>query len=296
VRTRLHGWNTLGELQEYATATRPLRFEPWMARELPPLTLTMPRSPALAVLAITLESPAGAVLHRNFTTFRVADGPAPRSELRTAGTARQQLIRFAPAGFAEARWTQKQWNVLDGLKVNGAGSGYFEYRIAWPAGLAAGDVAGGSLVFEASAKQLFGKDREGATLPDGDFMRGLGTHDPSANPNAYPMTDTIQHPSAVRVRVNGVVAGTTFLPDDPADHRGVLSWHAQPRDRRLREAGSYGYLVQVTLPPAALAEAARTGHLVIRLEVDAALPGGLALYGERFGRYPLDPTVVLDLR
>ncbi len=35
---------------------------------------------------------------------------------------------------------------------------------------------------------------------------------------------------------------------------------------------------------------------MIRLEVDAALPGGLAIYGERFGRYPLDPTLVFDLK
>ena len=38
------------------------------------------------------------------------------------------------------------------------------------------------------------------------------------------------------------------LPDDPADHRGILSWHAQLRDRKLREAGSYGYLVSANLP------------------------------------------------
>jgi predicted transcriptional regulator len=38
--------------------------------------------------------------------------------------------------------------------------------------------------------------------------------------------------------------------------------------------------------------AAARGELVIRLEVDLALPGGLAIYGQRFGRYPLDPTLV----
>jgi predicted transcriptional regulator len=34
---------------------------------------------------------------------------------------------------------------------------------------------------------------------------------------------------------------------------------------------------------------------VVRLEVDEAVPGGLAVYGEEFGRYPLDPAVVLTL-
>jgi predicted transcriptional regulator len=102
----------------------------------------------------------------------------------------------------------------------------------------------------------------------------------------------VRFPSAVTIRVNGVVAGRRELPDDPADHRGILSWHAQLKDRRLREAGSYGYLLEVPIPRAALERAAALGALQIRLEVDEALPGGLAVYGARFGRYPVDPTVV----
>jgi predicted transcriptional regulator len=86
------------------------------------------------------------------------------------------------------------------------------------------------------------------------------------------------------------------LPDDPADHRGVLSWHAQLRDRRLREAGSYGYLIEAVVPPEALERAAREKSLVLRFSVDSALPGGLAIYGARFGRYPLDPTIIFHRR
>ncbi|OLE58125.1 MAG: hypothetical protein AUG74_17485 [Bacteroidetes bacterium 13_1_20CM_4_60_6] len=44
------------------------------------------------------------------------------------------------------------------------------------------------------------------------------------------------------------------------------------------------------LPP--VDRAAAAGELVIRLEVDSALPGGLAIYGRRFGQYPLGPTLV----
>ena len=134
-----------------------------------------------------------------------------------------RVIRFAPPAFRAAQWSGKQWNVLDGLKVNGAGHGFFEYRVSWPAGLSPNKVTGVSLLLEASAKQLFGKDREGSAQQEGDYMRGKGTFDPSLNPNAYPMTDTARSPSAVRVRVNGSVAGVFDLPDDPADHRGILS-------------------------------------------------------------------------
>lgn len=93
-----------------------------------------------------------------------------------------------------------------------------------------------------------------------------------------------------------MTAGRQQLADDPADHRGILSWHYQLQDRKLREAGSYGELLQVAIPREALENAAASGELVIRLEVDEALPGGLAIYGRRFGRYPLDPTLVFVRR
>ncbi|HOW68849.1 MAG TPA: hypothetical protein PK256_26510, partial [Verrucomicrobiota bacterium] len=86
------------------------------------------------------------------------------------------------------------------------------------------------------------------------------------------------------------------LLDDPADHRGMLSWHAQKPDRFLHEAGSYGCLVQTSLSQEVLREAAEAGEIILRLEVDAALPGGLAIYGEDFGRYPLDPSLVFLMR
>jgi predicted transcriptional regulator len=110
------------------------------------------------------------------------------------------------------------------------------------------------------------------------------------------MTDERKYPSAVTVRVNGNVAGYYKLDDDPADHRGILSWYSQKRDGKLREAGSYGQLLRVPIPVSSLAEGARTGALVVRLEVSDALPGGLAIYGRHFGRYPVDPSVLFVLR
>lgn len=295
LQATLAGWDHLGRRQWFSRSVREIAFQPWLSKEVEPLAVTMPETPCLAVLTLSLEDQAGMVLHRNFTTFRVADGPAPRQE-RIHGDRQMVLLRFAPSSFTAAEWSLKQWNVLEGLKVNGAGHGYFEYRVAWPEGVDAAAVQGASLVFEASAKQLFGKDREGATPQDGDFMRGKGTHDPSRNPNSYPMTDTVRFPTAVGVRVSGQSAGWFDLPDDPADHRGILSWHAQLRDRKLREAGSHGYLVEVTIPASAVRAACAAKEFVVRLEVDASLPGGLALYGERFGRYPLDPTIVLSVK
>jgi predicted transcriptional regulator len=100
----------------------------------------------------------------------------------------------------------------------------------------------------------------------------------------------------VRIRIAGDSAGVFDLADDPADHRGILSWHSQMQDGQLREAGSYGYLITAQIPAASLKKAAADKKIVVRLEVDDALSGGLAIYGRLFGRYPLDPTLVFVLK
>jgi len=110
------------------------------------------------------------------------------------------------------------------------------------------------------------------------------------------MTGEVKYPSIVRVRVSGDSVGDFELPDDPADHRGILSWYSQKRDRRLREAGSYGYLVSAYIPGDTLKKSYRQKTIVVRLEVDDALAGGLAVYGERFGRYPIDPAIIIKLQ
>jgi hypothetical protein len=291
----------LGRRETYSTDERMIPYEPWMSRVLEPLPVTMPDKPVLAVLTMILEDRTGVVLHRNFTTYLVSEGRSPREEDIQTGGGRVRLVRFAPDSYHKAEWSQSQWNVLEGLKVNGAGSGYFEYRIGWPSGLQAADIAEASLRIELSSKQLFGKDRRDAGSLEGDYMRGEGAHDNSLNPNAYPMSDAVTYPSAVRIRLGGQVAGVFDLADDAADHRGILSWFSQQpgaerRTARLHEAGSYGQLIEAHLPRSGLLLAQEKGELVIRLEVDAALPGGLAIYGERFGRYPLDPTLAFALK
>jgi len=139
----------------------------------------MPDDPALVIVALSLEDMAGNVLQRNLTTFLTTAETQPRDLTMDLEGASVRVLRFAPGSFASAHWSRKQWYVLDGLKVNGAGSGFFEYRVPWPEGLDAARISGATLVFEASAKQLFGKDQEGATKQAGDFMLGKGTQTPA---------------------------------------------------------------------------------------------------------------------
>jgi hypothetical protein len=94
--------------------------------------------------------------------------------------------------------------------------------------------------------------------------------------------------------VNGETALTTSLPDDPADHRGVLSWHHQLKDKKLREPGSYGYLTKVPVSKTQIKNAVKEGKLVIQIK--SVGDGGVAVYGKSFGRYPLDPSLVVKSR
>ncbi|HYU08132.1 MAG TPA: galactose-1-epimerase [Gemmatimonadales bacterium] len=296
LRAELYGWNTLGERRSYATSATRVPYRPWLTQPLAPLAISMPNEPATLVLATRLVDAKDSVLQRNFTTF-IVEGDAPTVTTLLDGW-KVRVARVPATAVRDAHWTLKQWTVLGDHKLNGAGSGYFEYRIPWPAGLDSNDVASATFLVEASAKRLNGKDRDSTAADNSDYMRGGGFHDPSRNPNSYPMTGATPFRSAVTVRVNGELAGPSRweLPDDPADSRGILSWHAQPHDGHLYEAGSYGELLRVPIPAAALRAGARTGAMIVRLEVDAALPGGLAIYGARFGRYPVDPSVLFVLR
>jgi len=294
LRAELRGWNSFGEQKSYGTYAARIPYRPWMSAPLAPLTVTMPDEPSVSVLAVQLEDATGTVLQRNFTTF-IVGGDAPSSGTLTGGQ-RVRAARVGATAVHDAHWSQKQWTVFGDAKLNGAGSGFVEYRIPWPAGLGLRDIASATFLVEASAKRLNGKDRDSTATGGGDYMRGGGFHDRSQNRNSYPMTSAYKFPSAVTVRVNGEVVAQHELADDPADSRGILSWNAQRFDRTLTEAGSYGELLRIPLSATAIANGMKNGEMVIRLEVSAALPGGLAVYGARFGRYPIDPTVLFVLR
>jgi hypothetical protein len=205
-----------------------------------------------------------------------------------------ELYTVNPAAFSNASFTKKQWNVLDGLKVNGAGSGYFEYTFTLDKNVNPGSIKEAFVLLEMSAKELFVKDQaDNKENADLDYMLGARAA-PSGNPNAYPMTDEKLFPSVVSITVDGKTVLTTTLTDDPADHRGVLSWHHQLQDKKLREAGSYGFSTKVPITKAQLKSAIQNGQLTIRIATKG--DGGIAIYGKSFGRYPIDPSLVMKLR
>ena len=231
----------------------------WQNGRLVELPVEMPAGTACGTVNVTLFAD-GKAIAKNFTCFRVKC----ENELDARPVA--------------AEWSAGTTNVLDGLKFNGFGKGFFEYSLDVPAGE-------GKLVFraEVSSKRINGKDKRiSAGGQDMDYMLGGGLKDRSRNENSYPQTSDDTWEGDVKVVVDGKTLATVKLPDDPADSRGILSWGAQKRDGRLREAGSYGYFVEAAIP----ASAVKDGKVKVRLESDGK---GLAVYGPNFGRYPFGP-------
>lgn len=273
--------NAIGETQLAMPGSKLIDYQPYIQQKMESMSLEMPATSGLAILTLQLEDLKGNVLHHNFMHFEVlSENKLPKTEIRTV----------APANFTRSQWSAKQWNVLDGLKVNGAGTGFFEYTFKLDNSIQVNSLKEVYFLIEISAKELFVKDRDQKEKTDVDFMLG-GKASPSGNPNSYPMTDEKLFPSKISISVNGEPVTTTTLADDPADHRGILSWHHQLKDRKLREAGSYGYLTKVVVTRKQLKSAIEKGELTIQLKTLG--DGGMAVYGKSFGRYPLDPSLVM---
>ena len=222
------------------------------------VVLMAPKEPACGCVVFKLMAD-GKEIARNFWSFGVT----------TAAS--------AAVVASKAEWSGGTANVLGALKLNGFGKGYFEFELAAPA-------KGGVFRAELSAKRKNGKDHAEKGKKGGiDYMLGGGNSDRSKNPNSYPQTSDEKFPSNLKVYVGGKLVKEMTLPDDPADHRGILSWLSQPHDGHLYEAGSYGWLVEAPVA----AEAVKDGKVTVRLEADR----GLAVYGAKFGRYPLGAVV-----
>jgi len=271
--------NTIGESSTAGSGTVKIDYSPWMQKALSPLSIKVPDITGLATITLKVTDRSGEILHRNFMHLEILSDQIIPGVTTTSVPA---------ADYSGAKWSQKQWDAMDGLKVNGAGKGFFQYSIPIPREMASEQVKEIYFLVEISAKELFVKDMEAYEIEQ-NFMLGSVVA-PSANPNAYPMTDEKMFPSVISVSIDGKQVYSTTLEDDPADHRGVLSWHHQLQDKKLREAGSYGYLIKVPVTKAMLEDAMQNGELKVRIETEGE--GGIAVYGKEFGRYPLDPSLV----
>lgn len=251
-------------------AVIPRRFDVVEAES---LRLTLPDENGLATIALWLEDDAGGVRCRNYVNVEVRAQATARQERTPEGW----LLRFAPGDFVASSWPNPAVEP-GGAKFAALGSGSVEYRVDLPEGLDPSRLSGLRLRFEAGARA----GRAKVDWPE------------RAQATDYPQTEERRFPTDLGVSVNGLTLGVASLADDPADARGALSHHHR------YDPGSYGFLVDLAADVASLASLraslARERRLTVRLAVapDADARGGLALYGETLGCYPLDPTIILE--
>ena len=268
--------NYIGESNEILSNSFLIDYKKWLNKEITPIEITSPNVTGLSKLLIRVKSLDNKVLHRNFMHFNV---------LANEKISNVSVITKNPNEFSKSDWSIKNSDIMNGKKINGFGNGFFEYEFDLPENL--NNILDAFFIVEASAKEYFDKDKSDDDFEEGlDYMKGSKLS-PSRNPNSYPMTDEIKFSSDINIYVNDEFHKTFVLEDDPADHRGILSWHNQLENRTLNEAGSYGYLIKLPLD----LKNFKDGRLKIRLETKN--DGGLAIYGESFGRYPLNPSIVL---
>jgi hypothetical protein len=261
VRWRVQHVDRLGRptTSDHGLVDAPLRR--FGVTDLGELRVALPREAGLATIQLLLEDAAGEVRCRNYVNVELGGGPSPRA----ARTGSSWMLRLTPGDYARSSWPQPQIGPA-GAKFGGLGIGWVEYELALPPEMTA--VRGGRLLLETGTRAGMGKVDWRERAQGGD----------------YPQTEARKWPGQLVASLDGVPVGTVELADDPADARGVLSHH------RGYNPGSYGQLVDLELPPAAL-ERLRAGQRVaLRLEAT----NGLSLYGETLGAYPVDPALILD--
>ncbi|RKP53062.1 glycoside hydrolase family 2 [Cohnella endophytica] len=280
-------YDNLGARMIAQQGTQTIDWNDYGVRELDSVQTSMPAVDSVAIFSVVLRDEQGIAITRNFITFDVQSGVADG-----VYDLEGQWLSVPVKKYERIEWPNA-WHALNGNKINGGSEGYVEYEIKLPQTARSAAIGNLEIVFEAGAKVVLKKDKEKTTSVaiDLDFMSGV-TPDPDTNPNTYYMTDDNKKPSLLCISIDGQAVDRRYLPDDPADSRGVLTWHYQSKDTRLEEAGSYGYLQRVTVPSRLIPSIIRAGGFTLGLAVDSAtspdLAGGLALYGRNAGRYPID--------
>lgn len=282
LRWRIDWMDRFGRRHEGNWDKRPAKWRSYVVTSQEPIKVAVsedakaPASGRLGALLVELVS-GEAVLARNYLNLSV-DAPAPRMEVLSN---RQVVLRFKPADHSAWQWKDPAASLATGIateKASGYGAGFIEYTLQIPEGIDPTGLESIEVDAELSAKAKYEKLDWPARRAAGD----------------YPQTDVTKWPTDVRVTINGAGSSRVTLADDPADAAGVLS------HLHNYQAGSYGYLtkVRLTADEVSKAMAGGGGKLVIRFEVpaDAEHRGGLAIFGQRLGAYPVDPTCTLTTK
>jgi hypothetical protein len=259
---RLGGIDSTGQIyHDLVRGSAPIPFPHYQVELAHTIELEMPGSTMLCTLFLKAVDELGQVVARNFLHYFVTAGYPPRREQLQRGL----ILRGLPAAWQSGEWTGGVGSHDEELARDscyGFGAGYFE----WVFPLGDADLSKARrlrLLCEASSRRM-----------------------------DTPQTDEDVFPTTLRVTINELRVYEALLKNHPHDSRGVLSYL---RDNR----GAYGYLVNARAEGDLLRqviEHCTDGELRLRCAVpdEAAVRGGLTIYGAECGRYPVSPSVIVE--
>jgi len=275
LRWRVDWLDALGKRHESDWQEQAAIWKPYQVVDQPPIKVRGAGRGMLGALLVELLD-GEAVIGRNYVNLLVDRDKLARVE---ALDAKRVALRWLPGDFSE--WTfAGPVPTAEGIaahKVAGQGSGFVEYHLRIPDAIPLDKIE--SMVVLAELASRAGDKKL-------DWPKRKKVFD-------YPQTDVKKWPSDVVLKLNGQLINRHTIADDPADARGTLSHHRGYQ-------GSYGQLVEGPVAAAAmralLADLREERTLRVRWEVpaDAEHPGGLAVFGDQLGCYPVSPTVVLS--
>lgn len=285
LRWWISGVDNLGQTIETEPEERPAVWRQCEVVFQEPLRVSVPTfRPFVGALAVELLDPQGERLAANYinlavrpvSTRALADGrleQMPRSPRVEILGPRRVALRFAPVDYAALDPPDPAADRGEGCgKFTAGGVCRIEYRIAVPEFVRGAAPSAMILMAELSTA----RDDAGGVRPG----------------------ESQKHPGRIAVQLFDSPLWNLDVPDAPSDARGVLSCRGQA------DRGCYGYLVRRKLDLTSrdrLRESIRD-EPVMRLSF-AAMPregdgkqaaAGIALFGENTGRYPIDPTIIIE--
>ncbi len=276
--------NDLGGEVNMQAAPKPVRWQRYRVVDQEPIRMTVPALRNLAgAIVMELVDADGKRIAANFVNLvvRPADQEGPRGEpspRREILAPRRVALRVAADNFSAVPWKGVGPNYLGRHgKFWGQGAGSVEYRFEVPQDVL--DAKPQKIEFVAELASKAGIEKLDWPIRRMDID--------------YPQTDGKKFPGIVHINIGGIDVDPVDLPDDPADARGLLSHQA------YFHHGSYGYLtrreIDLTAHPDLVERLRRRPTLRVILTVpDGDQAHGLSVYGERTGRYPLDPTILIE--
>ncbi|MBT5876935.1 MAG: glycoside hydrolase family 2, partial [Candidatus Latescibacteria bacterium] len=249
---RLDQWGNEEEGTEIGSI--PIPFTKYRVEKTPRLEIPMPAGNSVCTINVWIEDDASHVVARNFVSREIHDGPLPSIDMDQNNL----VVRYDASTAEVSDWTGG--TLEDGDVAIGVGTGSFLFSVDLPDGLDLSNVT----AVEFWAELASGRE-------------------------ATPQTDSDTLISTVRISANGQEVGNVTLPNAPADARAVLSYiHGSP--------GRYGTLSRVVATGDELKRilTVKEDSLTIcyNVSVENKPANGLAIFGARAGRYPLQPCVV----